>query len=111
MTCWQVLRQFDLESQVFGSRQRLDSSIDVVDNVFDRVVGKRQSELPSLNFGKIQHVVDQAEQVAPIALNALQRGAGFLRHVSVNAVQDQFGVPQHCVERGAQLMAHISKKL
>src|SRR5262245_18120380 len=107
----QVLRQFNLEPQVLGSRQRLDRSIDVMDDVLDRVVGKRQSELTSLDFGEVQYVVDQAEKVASIALNALQRRAGFLWHFPVNAVQDQFGVSQDCVKRGAQLVAHIGEKL
>jgi hypothetical protein len=59
----------------------------------------------------VEHVVDQAEQMAAVALDALEHVQRLLRRLAVDAVEDQFGVAEDGVERRAQLVAHVGKEL
>ena len=45
-----------------------------VHDLLDRVVGERKRELPGLDLGQVEHVVDQPEQVLAVALDALEHG-------------------------------------
>ena len=63
----QVRRHVELERELLARGQRLDRDVDALHHVLDRIVGERQRELPGLDLGKIEHVVDQAEQMLAVA--------------------------------------------
>ena len=56
--------RFDLEAELLVVGERLDRAEHVVEHVLHRIVGERQRELAGLDLGQVEHVVDQAEQVA-----------------------------------------------
>src|SRR5260370_30100157 len=49
--------------------------------------------------------------MSAVALDALQDAAHLVGRVAVDAVEDQLGVAENGVERRAQLVTHIGKKL
>ena len=69
----QVRRHLDLEGELLLGRQRFDGAEHTVHDVLDRVVGERERELPGLDLGQVEHVVDQAEQMPAVALHALEQ--------------------------------------
>ena len=46
-----------------------------------------------------------------IAVHALEHAAHFLRDVAINAVEDEFRIPQYRIQRGAEFMAHVGQEL
>ena len=46
-----------------------------------------------------------------VRLHALEHPARLLRHLAVDAVEDQLGVAEDGVERRAQLVAHVGEEL
>ena len=106
-----VGRHVELEAQVLLRRQRLDRAVHLVNHVLHRIIGERQLELARLDLGEVEHVIDQAEQMAAVALDALEHGQRLLRRLAVDAVEDQLGVADDGVERGAQLVAHVGEEL
>ena len=65
---------------------------------------------PGLDLGQIEHVVDQAEQVAAVGLDVGERLAQFGRHLAVELVEDDLGEAQDRVQRRAQLVAHVGQE-
>ena len=49
--------------------------------------------------------------MAAVALDPLEHGQRLLRRLAVDAVDDQLGVADDGVERGAQLVAHVGEEL
>ena len=49
--------------------------------------------------------------MAAVALDPLEHGQRLLRRLAVDAVEDQFGVADDGIERGAQLVAHVGEEL
>src|SRR6516162_1990469 len=107
----QIRRYFELEVQFLVARQRLDRDIDALHHVLDRIIIERKHKLPGLDLGKIKNVVDQAEQVLAVGLDALKHVAHLLRRIAVNAVKDELGIAEDRVERRAQFVAHIGEEL
>ena len=107
MSGWRL----DLEAELLVVGERLDRAEHVVEHVLHRIVGERERELAGLDLGEVEHVVDQAEQVAAVALDALEHGLRLLRRLAVDAVEDQLGVAEDGVERRAQLVAHVGEEL
>ena len=107
----QVGRHVGLELEVLLRRQRLDRAEHIVNDILDRILGNRKLELARLDLGKIKHVVDEAEQMAAVAFDPLEHGQRLLRRFAVDAVDDQFGIADDGVERGAQLVAHVGEEL
>ena len=46
-----------------------------------------------------------------IALHAIEHAARLLRHLAVDAVENELGVAENGVERRAQLVAHVGEEL
>jgi hypothetical protein len=82
-----------------------------VHHVLDRIIIERKHKLPGFDLGKIKHVIDQAEQVLAVGLDALKHVAHLLRRIAINAVKDKLGVAEDRVERRAQFVAHIGEEL
>ena len=68
----QVRRHVDLERELLLRRQRLGRAHHVQHQLAHRVVDRRERQLAGLDLGQIEHVVDQAEQMAAVLLDALQ---------------------------------------
>jgi hypothetical protein len=107
----QTGRHLGLESELLLSRQWLDRNVDGIHYVPERVIGKRERELPRLYLGQIEHIVDQAEQMFAVAFDALEHAAHLFRRVAINVIEDELGVAENGIERRAQLVAHIGEKL
>src|SRR5207302_9408503 len=73
----------DLERQLLLAGQRLDHAEHGLHDVLERVIGEREHKLSRLDLRKIEHVVDEAEEMPAVALDALQYPAHLLRRVAV----------------------------
>ena len=49
--------------------------------------------------------------MAAVALDAVEHLAHLFRRVAIDVVEDEFGITEDGVERGAQLVAHIGEEL
>src|SRR6266566_4675640 len=92
------------------SAARGSTAYDPMHHVAERVVVEGQRELSGLDLGKVEHVVDQPEQMPPIALQALQHGPHLVGGLAVNAVEHQFGITEDGIQRRAELVAHVGEE-
>ena len=74
----QARRHVGAELEALGAGERLGGRQHGRHHVGDAVVLDRQRELPGLDLGEVEHVVDQAEQVPAVALHALQHALRLL---------------------------------
>src|SRR5262249_15729622 len=74
-------------------------------------MARLQQAARRLDLGEIKHVINQSEQMAPVALQALQHYARLLRHLPVDVIENEFGVAEDRIERRAQLVAHVGEEL
>src|SRR6516165_9917054 len=107
----QLRSHFDFEPEFFVSRQRLQSAANRLRDVLDGVIGKFEFELAGLDLGKIEHVIDESEQMLTVGLKPFEYANHLLGWLTVSAVRHQFRIAQDGIEWGAQLMAHIGEKL
>src|SRR5262249_53330970 len=68
MAYWQIQAYDRGQGELLSGCERLHGYDDGVDNVLERIVPKIKRQLTSFDFGEVEHVVDQAEQVLPIGL-------------------------------------------
>ena len=111
MSSGQVRRHVGLKGKAFLNRQRLHGVDHAIDDVLQRIVRKRQCELPGLDLRQIEHVVDEPEKVAAVGLNALQHLAHPLRRITIDVVENKLGVAEDGVQWCAQFVAHIGEEL
>ena len=71
-------------------------------------IGHIQFQLAGLDFGEIENVVDDAQQVPPRTLDRFDK-LPLLR--GQLGFEQQFGHPQHAIHRGADFVAHRGQKL
>ena len=107
----QLRRQIGLEREVLASGQRLERDDHAVDDLLERIVGERQAELPGLDLGQVEHIVDEPEQVSAIGLDALEHLAHPVGGLAVDVVENELGVAENGIQRRAQLVAHIGEEL
>ena len=91
--------------------ERLDLGRNGSNHVLERIVVQREDELPGLHLGEVQHVVDQAEEMAAIGVDPIEHVLNPLGHLAVDGVADELGVAEDGIERRAQLMAHAREEL
>ena len=80
-------------------------------DVLERVVRKRERQLTGLDLGEVEHVIDQAKKMLAVGLQAFEHLAHLVRRLAIDVVEDEFGVAEDGVERGAQLVAHVGQEL
>src|SRR3979490_2180946 len=68
-------------------------------------------ELAGLDLGKVEHLVDETEQVSPRSMNPAQRLLGLFCAEARCVCDHHLGQAKDGVERGAQLVAHICDEL
>ena len=68
-------------------------------------------ELPGLDLGEVEHLVDEAEQVGAGGIHAAQRFLRLVRAEPRRVGDHHLGQPDDGVERGAQLVAHAGEEL
>ena len=98
-------------SGAFLGGQGPDRSGDTLSHVVKGVIAQRKHELSCFDLGKVEHIVDEAKQMASALLYALEHVADFLGHLAVDPVDDQLRVAENGVERRAQLVAHVGEEL
>src|SRR6202011_1581792 len=84
---------------------------DGLDDALERIIREREGELTGLDLGQVKHVVDQAQEMPAIALHAIEHAARLLRHLAVDAVENELGIAKNCVQWRAQLVAHVGEEL
>jgi hypothetical protein len=72
-----------------------------LDDILERIIRQRKRKLPGLNLGKVEHIIDQAEQMLTVALDTLEHTAHLCRRIAVDVVENQLGVAENGVERRA----------
>ena len=82
-----------------------------MDDVLERVVRKIERQFTGLDFRQIEHVIDQAEEVLAVGVQAIEHLAHLVRRLAVDVVENKLGVAEDGVERGAQLVAHVGEEL
>ena len=107
----QIRRHVDLERELLLGRERLGRAHHVEHQLAHRVIDRREGQLARLDLGQIEHVVDQAEQMAAVLLDALEHVLHLRGHVAVDAVLDQLGIAEHGVQGRPQLVAHVGQEL
>jgi hypothetical protein len=100
-----------LQRQVLLGGEGLRGGQHRLHDVLHRVLSERQAQLPCLDLGEIEDVVDQAEQVAAARLDAFEDLPDALADVAVDVVQEQLRVAEDRVERGAELVTHVGEEL
>src|SRR3954454_793620 len=93
------------------ARQWLNGAEDGLDDILERISRQRKSELAGLDLGEIEHVVDQPEKVFAVLLDAIENPAHFGRGLAIDVIDNELGIAEDSIERRAQLMTHIGKKL
>ena len=99
------------QGELLSGRERLDGRNDGVHDVLERVVRKIERQLTGLDFGEVEHVIDQAKQMLAVGLQALEHLAHLVRCLAVDVVENELGIAEDGVERGAQLVAHVGQEL
>src|SRR5215467_2058422 len=62
----QFAGKLKLECELLVGGQRLERAADGLRNVLDAVIGEFEDELASLDFGQIEHVINESEQVPAV---------------------------------------------
>src|SRR5262249_46848011 len=98
-------RQFgdhlDLEPELLVGCQRLQRAANRLGNVLNAVIGKLEDELAGLDFGQVEHIIDESKQVLAVGLKAFEYAEHFLGWLTISAIRHQFRVAQDGVERRA----------
>src|SRR5262249_3716210 len=68
-------------------------------------------ELSDLDLRQVEHLVDEAEEMSPSAVQRLQRSARLSRDEACGDSEHLFGQPDDGIERRAQLVAHAGDEL
>src|SRR5215470_8372289 len=95
---------FLLGERLGGRAYRLDHALD---GVFCHV----QGELAGLDLGDVQYGIDEAQEVLAVGADA---GEGIKRFRSlrlVEALLDEFGIPENGRKGGSELVAHVGHEL
>src|SRR4029079_390841 len=106
----EIIANFRLEQQLLFCCKRFRVSHHRLDNFLDRVLGGRERQLASLDLGEIEHVIDEPEQVTPVALHTVEDFANLFRNLAVDIVLDELGIAEDRVKRGPQLVARIGQE-
>src|SRR5262249_27604521 len=101
----------DFEREPFVGCQRLQRAANRLGNVLNGIIGQFELELASLDLGEVEHVIDQSQQMSAVSLKALENTQHLLRWFTTCAICHQLGIAQDGIERRAQFVAHIGKKL
>ena len=107
----QIWGHVDRQGELLSGCERLDRSKDGLDHVLERVVRKIERQLTGLDFGQVEHVIDQAEEMLAVGLQAVEHLAHLVRRLSVDVIENKLGVAQDGVERRPQLVAHVGEEL
>jgi len=59
------------------------------------VILQSQGQLARFDLGEIQHIIDQRQQVLAVVLDALQNPLRPVGQHAIDAVDEEFGVPQN----------------
>ena len=101
----------DLQRQPFLLGQVLESAADPFGHFGKRRHAIIEIDPAALNFGKIQNIVDQAEQVGPAAMDDLGASELVFGEITLPVLDKSLGQQQKTVQRAAQLVGHVGKKL
>src|SRR5215472_9549578 len=99
------------EPELLVGSQRLKRAANGLRDILNGIIGEFEDELAGLDLGKVEHVIDEPEQVSAVGLKALEYAKHFLGWLTISAIRHQFGIAQDGIERRAQLVAHIGQEL
>src|SRR5262249_6182737 len=92
-------------------RQRFGCSRHVQNDFAQRIVRNAEGELAGFDLGEIEDIVDEAKQMASVALNPLQDLTDLVRHLAIDVVLDELRIPEDGVEGSPEFMAGVGEEL
>src|SRR5262245_2488626 len=107
----QGLGHLGLERELLVLGERLRGRAHGLDHALNRILGHVEGELTRLDFGDVEHGVDEAQQVLAVGADAGERVQGFLRQRTVESLLDQLSIAQDGGERSSELVAHVGDEL
>ncbi|MNS27817.1 hypothetical protein D3C72_597770 [compost metagenome] len=105
-----AVQQVHLEIQVLVHGQRLEQAPQAIDQACHTGVLRTDFQLAGLDFGDVQNVVDQVEQVIAGGVDRLGELHLLGREVFFRVFRQQLGQDQRTVERRAQLVGHVGEE-
>src|SRR5690349_11541674 len=106
-----LLANLGREHELLGFRQRLGCRAHGLDDIFERILAKVQSELAGLNLGDVEHGVNQAQEMLAIGPNAAEGFRGLWTLWLIETLLNQFGIAKDGSEWRSQLMTHVGYEL
>jgi hypothetical protein len=100
--------EVEIQIQALFLRAGRDRFGEVLEKLLDRERDVLQFQLPGLDFRKIQDIVDQGQQGFPAGAQHFREAALFRGEIGL---QEQARHPDHPVQRGTDLVAHVRQKL
>src|SRR5262245_15882142 len=79
----QLRCHLDFECELFVGCQRLKRAADSLSNVLNGVIGQFEHQLPGLDLGEIEHVVDESEEVLAVRLQTFEYAEHLLGWLTV----------------------------
>src|SRR5215471_2004613 len=107
----QVLLRVDNETVLVLLGKLSGGADDLVDQRCERYGLRVELELSDLDLRQVEHLVDEAKEMSPSAVHALQRLLRFFRAEPRGVRDHHFGQPDDGIERRAQLVAHAGDEL
>src|SRR5215510_13072843 len=108
---WERLVDGCRKREILVLGERLSGSADRLDHALDGVFGHVEGELAGLDLGDVQHGVDEAQEVLAVGTDACEGIERFWSLRLVEALLDEFGIPENGRERGPKLVAHVGHEL
>jgi len=101
--------EFESEGEAFLEAKGTEGGGDAGGELAEVEVRGEKLYAPRLDFGEIEHFVDEAEQMLAAGLDA--KGGVALFRGEMGVAAHELGVAEDRVERGAELMAHAGEEV
>ncbi len=101
-------RHRNLQRLFLCLRRRTDDCVDRRDQIVHRKLSHREYDLPALNLGNIQNVVNQTQEMLSGSPNLLRIFPYLFRIIHIFCEQRRKS--QDCIHRSTDIMGHIRKK-
>ncbi len=105
------LRGFDEQAQVLAAAQAVDLGDACARELRDVDRGEADLDASGFGFGEVEDIVDEAEQMLAVALDALERLAGARRELLLGRRDEQIREAEDGRQRRPKLVAHRRQEL
>src|SRR4029077_14606441 len=99
MAAGQIWGYVYCQGELLSGCKRLDRRKDGLDHFLERVIRQIERQLTGLDLRKVEYVVNQAEEVLTVGLQAIEYLAHLVRGLAIDVIENQLGVTEDSVER------------